>query len=565
VFARRSRRPQTRGQWHWTVRVAVVLLMVVAVSCRRRHTHEPDFGPTRGIILISIDTLRADHLSCYGYPRQTSPFLDSLAARGVLFEHVFAQMPNTLTSHMTALTGLYPAEHDVYPPDGVLSPQIPLLAEILQQAGYRTGGVTEGGYMKGSYGFSRGFDSFSDTWRPWGKGRSRVKQRRLEDTLAQGLDFLRTVPAGQRFFLFLHTYVVHAPYDPPAPFDTVYWDAPRPPVFAPTGPGLARFNQVGGSLPRHAVDYFRALYDGEIRYADDRLRAFFSRLDEMGLSDDLTVIVMSDHGEEFLEHGGLEHFQLYRETIHVPLIVVYPRLRAGRRVAEPVELVDLTPTICSLTGIPCPQELSGRSLARELRGKGRLRQDVEAYSEMYKGAEQTLIRDDGRHRYQLVVSGVAPGAWLGRQVTFDLQAGHHTFDIKSYGKPRRVAMSVDGARQEDLALTTAWRTVTLPVGRRGRRQRVRLRAEGCQKVRKNLRRMRCLAFAIRNPSPRKVELFDMAADPGERRDVSLLHPEVVRRLVARLRRYDREPHAVAGHLELSSAQDERLQALGYLN
>lgn len=543
----------------------LTLFLVPIAACGGSSRGEPDFKPTRGVVLISIDTLRADHLSSYGYTRATTPFLDSLAAKGVLFEHVFAQMPNTLTSHMTALTGLYPAEHGVYPPDGVLSPEIPILAEVFQRQGYQTGGVTEAGYMKGSYGFSRGFDSFSDDWRPWKESGHRIKRRRVEDTLAQGLDFLRSVPKDRRFFLFLHTYVVHAPYDPPPPYDAMFWTQPRPDVFAPTGPNMGRFNQLGGELPPHALEYFRALYDGEIRYADDQLREFFSKLDAMGLGRDLTVIVMSDHGEEFLEHGVLEHWQLYRETLHVPLIVVHPQLNEGLRVAEPVELVDLTPTICSLAGIPCPRDLSGRSLARELRGKGRPTPSVYAYSEMHKGAERTLIWDEGDRRYQLVLTGVGEHAWLGKSFAFDLPANTHQFDITSFKVPRDAQVTVDGKAVKTLHLTPQWQTVTLSPEAQGRRRRVRIQTDGCLEVNSNEDRARCLAFSVRNPQPQRIELFDMKADPLEKNDISFGHPDIVRRILKKLEDYKAGPRAKAGRLEVTGEHRKRLEALGYVN
>lgn len=547
------------------LRLALASLLLTTLGCRWMTGEEPDFKPTRGVVLISIDTLRADHLSSYGYDRPTTPFLDSLAGQGALFEHVFAQMPNTLTSHMTALTGLYPAEHGVYPPDGVLSAEIPILAEVFQRDGYRTGGVTEAGYMKGSYGFSRGFDSFSDDWRSWRKSGHRVKRRRVEDTLAQGLAFLRSVPTDQRFFLFLHTYVVHTPYDPPPPYDTMFWKQPRPEVFAPTGPNMGRFNELGGELPPEALDYFRALYDGEIRYADDQLREFFAKLEAMGLGRDLTVIVMSDHGEEFLEHGVLEHWQLYRETLHVPLIVVHPQLKKGLRIAEPVELVDLTPTICSLAGLPCPDDLSGRSLARELRGKGRPSASVYAYSEMHKGAERTLIWDDEGHRYQLVLTGVAEHAWLGRSFTFDLPAGTNSFEIASFKAPRDGEMSVDGSVAKTLHLTPEWQSVALPEEPEPRRRRVRIQVDACLEVNSDEDRTRCLAFAVRNPLPQRIELFDMVADPGESKDISFRQPDIVRRMLKQLEAYESGPRAKAGHLEVTGEHRKRLEALGYVN
>ncbi|MGB5400530.1 MAG: sulfatase-like hydrolase/transferase, partial [Thermoanaerobaculia bacterium] len=153
-------------------------LLLLTLGCEAEPTKT--LAPTRGFILISIDTLRADHLSCYGYTRVTSPFIDTLAARGVLFENAFVQLPGTLPSHMSIFTGLYPAEHGVYPPDGVLSPEIPTLPEIFQANGFRTGGFTEGGYVDGDYGFARGFEVFSD--------RAGQVESDVEETFGRGLE-----------------------------------------------------------------------------------------------------------------------------------------------------------------------------------------------------------------------------------------------------------------------------------------------------------------------------------------------------------------------------------------
>jgi len=549
------------------MRASLAVLVAFSLGCGRigANSGQQPFKPTRGVVLISIDTLRADHLSGYGYDRPTSPFLDSLAQRGVRFERVFAQMPNTLTSHMTALTGLYPAEHGVYPPDGVLSPQIPILAELFHQAGYRTGGVTEAGYMKGGYGFSRGFDSFSDQWPDRSPDADHIKNRRLQSTLAQGLAFLRSIGAGQRFFLFLHTYAVHAPYDPPQPYDGMFWKRPAPDVFVPTGANLDRFNKVGGELPAGALDYFRALYDGEIRYTDDQLKAFFSQLDGLGLGTDLTIVIMSDHGEEFLEHGILEHSQLYRETLHVPLIVVHPQLHRGLEVGEPVELVDLTPTLCALARLHCPDGLSGRSLARELRGKGPPHPDAYAYSEMNKGAERTLIWSDGGRRYQLVDTAVGQNAWLGRHFSFDLPVGRDSFEIKSFQTPRQAEMIVDGEDVRTLDLTPRWQVVRVgeQVGRR--RRRVTVRSDHCTELHVKLGRVRCLAFSIRRPQPERIELFDMIDDPAETQDVSRRQPAIVSRLLRELKHYESGPRAPAGHLKITGRHKRRLKALGYLD
>ncbi len=262
--------------------------LLIPTGCALRGERLP-----RGIVLVSIDTLRADHLGAYGYARPTSPFFDELAQRGTLFERAIVQLPGTLPSHMSIFTGLYPAEHGVYPPDNVLAVNVPTLPEVLRAHGFRTAGFTEGGYVDGHYGFERGFDRFADDT---GEG-----SRAVEATLARGLDFLAGLQRDERFFLFLHTYVVHDPYDPPPPYERLFWeDSPPAEAWEPTGPNLTAVNRGERTVTPATVRYFEALYDGSIRYFDDRLRAFFARLDELGLTDETTIVLTSDHGEEFL-------------------------------------------------------------------------------------------------------------------------------------------------------------------------------------------------------------------------------------------------------------------------
>jgi arylsulfatase A-like enzyme len=361
-----------------------------------------DRGPllpgTRGYLLISIDTLRADHLGCYGYGRDTSPFLDSLARRGVLFENAFVQLPGTLPSHMSIFTGLYPGEHGVYPPAGVLSPEIETLPEAFQRSGFRTAGHTEGGYVHGGYGFARGFDEFSHE--------ALQVETDVERTTARGLDFLRRLEGGDRFFLFLHTYVVHDPYFPPAEYRDRFWPQPAPDAFAATGPNLAAFNRGRTTMTPEALEFYRASYDASIRYADDVFKSFFAELSRLGLDRDLTVVLTSDHGEEFREHGKMVHEQIYRETLHVPLIVLHPGIDAARRAAAVVQSIDIAPTLYELAGIRPGNRISGQSLVPLLAGLPGDR--TQAYAESWDRSRHSLVTRDGDRLYQLVTTAGKP-------------------------------------------------------------------------------------------------------------------------------------------------------------
>ena len=386
-------------------------LVLVGGSCAG------DREPARGVILISLDTLRADHLGLYGYERPTSPFLDELATRGVVFEHAYAQFPSTLTSHMSMLTGLYPAEHGVYPPAGKLPPEIPLVAELLQAHGVRTAGHTEGGYVRGNFGFRRGFDEFD--------ARDRAHDDSTERTFRRGKRFLRSLEPADPFFLFLHTYSVHAPYEPPEPYRSQFWPGEPPAdAFLPVPTNLVAADRDNRPQSAEAIDYYRALYDAEIRHLDDVLRDFFDELSALGLDERTTVIITSDHGEEFREHGRFNHDQLYAEVIRVPFLVVGPDI-AARRSARVVELVDVTPTILELAGLDLAEleaqandqdsvgsTMSGQSLAREL-GRDASYPKRLAYAEASSGRRALVSSTEGESGDALLHLLTFPGPFKG--------------------------------------------------------------------------------------------------------------------------------------------------------
>ena len=430
-------------------------LAIVAVGAGAACMRAPN--ATRGFILISIDTLRADHLGCYGHDRDTSPFIDSLAAGGVLFENAYAQLPGTLPSHMSIFTGLYPAEHGVYPPNGVLSAEITTLPELFAAHGFRTAGHTEGGYVHGAFGFARGFEEFNDeSWKV---------EDDVERTLARGTAFLERLAPDDRFLLFLHTYAVHDPYPDVRSEDAQYFDFPTylepfwpddPPAGSvePTGPRLAELNRRRTMPDDEVLAYYRAAYDAQIRYVDDLLRGFFFRLEALGLADDVTVVLTSDHGEEFAEHGRLLHEQVFREALHVPLILVHPEVEPGRRVGELVQSIDIAPTLKELAGIESSWRVSGRSLVPLLSG-GASGESVDAYAEGLARGERTLVRrsDDGVH--QLVwwpQSLRGQGGWMSRELSFDTFGERLDVAIESFRSARSLEVEVDGEMLADVGL-----------------------------------------------------------------------------------------------------------------
>ncbi len=282
------------------------------------------------IVLISIDTLRSDRLPAYGYDGVETPAIDRLAADGVLFERAYTHINVTLPSHVSVFTGLLPPEHGVRDNSGYrLAEGTPTLAGMLRAEGYATGGFVSSYVLRAGTGVERGFDVYDDGVRfESGRDFGELQRPGLE-TLDAASRWLGDV-ADSPFFLFLHLYEPHAPYNPPPPFADRYDDP----------------------------------YDGEVAAADAVVGELVRRLEQRGLYRDALVVLLSDHGEGLMDHGEMDHLILvYREVLQVPLIVKLPGgQRAGERVAANAQLGDVAPTVHSLVGLERPAGLSGADL-----------------------------------------------------------------------------------------------------------------------------------------------------------------------------------------------------------
>lgn len=300
----------------------------------------------RNVILLSIDTLRADHLTSYGHVRDTAPKMrEWFEHGGVLFEEPIAAATTTGPAHMTMFTSLVPTVHGVAARPGVRPPAPITLAEVLRANGYVTGAVTEDGPLHAGWGFSRGFDAYAENR----SADVMLPEGHVAATFDQAEQWLRR-HADKPFFLFIHTFEVHFPYTPPARYAALFGNPPRPP-----------------GLP---AEYAPVLYDREIRHVDDQLDRFMTKLRAAGLLEDTYFIVTSDHGEEFLEHGFIGHGgNLHRPVLRVPLLIRGPDVAAGRRIESPVGHTDLMPTILDLLGIAPVEVAMGRSLAAIVRGE----------------------------------------------------------------------------------------------------------------------------------------------------------------------------------------------------
>ena len=319
------------------------------------------------LILYIVDTLRADHLGCYGYRRPTSPALDAFAReRAVLFTEARAQSSWTRPAIATLLTGLHPVAHGAQQTDERLAERIVTLAERLQSAGWQTAMVTTNGNVARRFGFGQGFDRFTHLTERMRRPETHV---RSSDAQKVALEWVDGRDPSRPFFLVIHTSDPHDPYTPGPRFRK---------QFAPdvTDPRIGTRNamaELPALKPEKAAALRAALvslYDGEIAQNDESFGRLVAELAKRGLDRESALVFTADHGEEFFEHGGWKHGRtLYEEQLRVPLLLALPdRSGAGTTVADPVEQVDVTPTLLALAGLPRPKELPGRSLVGAVDG-----------------------------------------------------------------------------------------------------------------------------------------------------------------------------------------------------
>ncbi len=308
------------------------------------------------VVFITVDTLRADHLGCYGATQVKTPALDGLAADGVVFERAISQVPLTWPSHAAMLTGTYPFQNGVQDFTGhPLSPQFRSVAQAFKDAGYTTGAVVSSFVLDRSWGLARGFDYYDDAFSAEAFKTKDIGlvDRKAGESLTHALAWLNRTPK-RPFFFWLHLYDPHSPYDPPEPYRTEYSSHP---------------------------------YDGEIAYADHQLARLFAWLKTNRLYESTLIVFTSDHGESLGEHGEAEHgFFVYNSTVHVPLIVK-PAGKLGVRpkhVAAPVEIISIAPTLLALAGIKdnITQQFSAAELLG-LGGSGDDQRTPAAYSETF--------------------------------------------------------------------------------------------------------------------------------------------------------------------------------------
>jgi arylsulfatase A-like enzyme len=329
------------------------------------------------IILISVDSLRANHLGCYRSPLATSPHIDEMACQGVLCENVFAPGIPTQPSHTTIFTGLHPLAHGVVAHGGKarLARGTPFLPEILLEDGYTTCAVDT--LFRERIWFGRGYEYIIDPSLHHLFYAS-VTHEELND---RAIRWLKTVPNGP-FFLFIHYWDVHYPYVPPERLHGLFYNGGNP--TDPDNHALDEWwDHPVGAMARDTwlrtadglitdPNYVTALYDRSIRYLDEGIAALATTLEQMGVAEDTLIMLLADHGESMTDHRiCYDHYGLYDCTVRVPLIVRWPggKLRAGSRLAPFRQLFDVAPTLLEAAGSPIPEDLDGRSFLQQLKGE----------------------------------------------------------------------------------------------------------------------------------------------------------------------------------------------------
>ena len=280
----------------------------------------------RHVVLISLDTCRADHLSCYGYARETTPHIDALAGQSYLFSHTITPIPLTLPAHTSMLTGTIPPHHGKHEnKDPYFDPVHVTLAALLKTKGYRTGAFVGSQILNGSFGLDRGFDTYQDRF-----AKKDASERRAEEVNRVAFAWLEE-QKGNPVFLFLHYYDPHDPYEPPEPFATKFKESP---------------------------------YAGEIAYTDHCIGQVVAKLKSLDMYESSLIIVTSDHGEMLGEHGETGHmYFIYQSALKVPLIVKLPGSNAARKIDDIAGIIDIVPTVCDLVHIDPPTPIQGKNLA----------------------------------------------------------------------------------------------------------------------------------------------------------------------------------------------------------
>jgi len=382
----------------------LILLTILSASCRNQKKNPDSPSPSlQNVILISLDDLRADRLGCYGNPRPVSPAMDALAAHGIQFNQAYTAWPFTPPAHIAMMTSLYPSVFEI-----PLDPGQDTLASVLNRSRWKTAAFTGGGFMSSDYGTLNGFSFVDDE--VYGPGALEKRARR----------WLKK-NAGDKFFLFLHTYYQHVPFEAPEKdfdrFRDPAYDGPVENTGESTNAFINRANTRAIDVTDADIAQLVAVYDAQICRLDEFIASLLGELKSLKIDDETLVILTSDHGEQFFEHGYIGHTSPGHPTadasIRVPLIIHVPGRTEGRKIDAPVELIDIPPTILGLLGLDSPEFFQGTNLTPLITGK----------NIQLKPARQAVFQS--YHKYQ----GIRTGDW---KLLLNLESGDvHLYDLQS--------------------------------------------------------------------------------------------------------------------------------------
>jgi len=423
LLDRPVRRPTAVAVWLVSLTlVGAAIVRITAVLVPHLPARAATSLPPRGVpnlILIVVDTMRADHVGAFGYSRETTPTLDALPA--TTFTRAYSHSNWTRPSVATLLTGLHPSTHAVNAMESVLPERVDTMFDVLGPRGWTTGYVTANANVTPYFGFATDVDML--VWQhehplqrllPSSLGRllaRRGSARDADHLTDAAISFVERAD-DRPFFLYLHYQDPHDPYAPPRPYDRRFDDGRGDPnVRRITNPADPRVGAISAAERASMIDR----YDGEIRFVDDQIARLLAALDDAGVRDRTILAVTADHGEEFEDHGGWKHGKtLYEEVVHVPLWIADPRLPEARSIDAVVGQVDVTPTLYELLGVPSPDAMSGQSLVPWLRGEETPSDRVVVFDGPW--SDRTGILRNGM---KLIRRGVEPGAPLE---LFDLRA-----------------------------------------------------------------------------------------------------------------------------------------------
>ena len=360
------------------MRVAAAIVaaaIMAAAACRERRPPPPPrpsprSGNSLNVLLVTIDTLRADHLGLYAYTRNTSPHIDALARQGAVFDRAYTYWPKTRGSMAIMLTGRRPSQNGYSKSHPMLLDFNATLASALKEAGYVTAAAVDNPNVAAANGYAKGFDTYRETWEEKALATEADRAKAITDT---AISFLARAGKDRPFFLWLHYVNPHAPYAPPPPYDSAFLDEP-----SREGPRLRTVPGLHGGIPRQwavrgrdRLGYYVAQYDGEIAAVDEQVGRVMDALHRSSAASRTVVVLTSDHGESLGEHDYyFDHGEdVFEPSLAIPLVVIAPGVAPGIRVDAFASTLDIVPTVLDAVKVSYPPDLAGTSLLPVARGE----------------------------------------------------------------------------------------------------------------------------------------------------------------------------------------------------